>query len=301
MKIILLSSILLFNLTSFGQSLFFNEYKVIDFKVPRSSDSYESRIIRINDQDTLIVKLDAPIGLCWNPVNENEIVGCNVWTCGKLNLVTNEFDTLYHPSNLEIMELSCNENSCYILTTSFEMERFDDYKLFKINVAANEIEELQLTRPFKILNLYSSNRYLSFIDYNYNEENDFVLASLIIYDIVNNDFVEIDQANSKNKEWFGGVDDRSIMCWNSDNELYYFKKETNKTKGTIFKYNIKTKLKTREFELPYERIQSFALKGDRIIIEHDNELLFIDKMGNEDSIYKVGYKFDYILNQFYVH
>lgn len=301
MKIILLFPILIVNLTSFGQSLFFNEYKVIDFKVPRSSKSYESRIIRINEQDTLMAKLDPPIGLYWNPINENEIVGCNTWICGKLNLIRNEFDTLFNPENLEIMELSCNDNSCYVLTTSFEMERFDDYKLFNINVATNEIEEIQLTRPFKILNLYSSNKYLSFIDYNYDEVNDFVLARLIIYDILNKDFVEIDHANSKNKEWFGGVNDHSVMCWKSDTELFYFKKETTKTKGTIFKYNIESKLKTREFELPYERVKSFTVKGNGIIIEHDDKLIFLDNKGNENTIYEVGYKFDYILSQFYVH
>ena len=71
MKLILTFTLIIFNQIVFGQSLFFNEFKVINIKVPRSSESYESRIIKISDHDTLIKKTDYPIDLEWNPINEN--------------------------------------------------------------------------------------------------------------------------------------------------------------------------------------------------------------------------------------
>ncbi len=297
MKPILIIALMIFNISVFGQSLFFNEFKVIDFKIPRSSDSYESRIVRIDSQDTLISKVDNPIGLLWNPINKNEIVGCNAWTCGKWNLITNKFDTLFSSGQSVILELTCNESSCFVLTTPFEMERFDDYNLYEIDLKTEKIVEVKLKEHFGVLDLYASNKYLSFIDYKYNEETDFVSARLIIYNLENEQFTVIDKAISTQNEWFGGVDDYSVMCWKNDYDLYYFKKESDNSKGTIFKYDINSKTRTREFEIPYERINSFALKDNGIIIVNDDNVIFMDKQSNEKIIYQVGYKYDYILNR----
>ncbi|MFC0878995.1 hypothetical protein ACE01N_20540, partial [Saccharicrinis sp. FJH2] len=285
MKPILTIALMIFNISIFGQSLFFNEFKVINFNVPRSSDSYESRIIRISN-DTLITKDTYPIGLYWNPINDNEIIGCNAWTIGKWNIQSDLYDTLYHNDKLVIVELTCNDNSCFAITTPGEQDRFYDYNILKINIENKRIEKFDFNDDYNIINLYASNRFLSFIDYDYNEETDLILTKLIIYDLIKNQFREIDRANSDNNEWFGGIEERSVMCWKNDNELYYFKKESDKSNGSIFKYDIKSKLRTREFELPLENIYSFTLKDNGIIILNDEKLIFMDKEGNEKLIYQ---------------
>jgi hypothetical protein len=55
------------------------------------------------------------------------------------------------------------------------MERFDDYNLCKIDLKTKKVEEVKLKEHYGILNLYASNKYLSFIDYKYDEETDFVV------------------------------------------------------------------------------------------------------------------------------
>ncbi|HPB57871.1 MAG TPA: hypothetical protein PLL49_05115 [Bacteroidales bacterium] len=299
MRPILTIVLMIFNITVFGQSLFFNEEKMIDFRVPRSSESYESRIVRIDSQDTLVRKVNYPIKFRWNPINKNEIVGCDVWTCGKWNLITNQYDTLFSSSESFILELSANETFCFILTTTNEMERFDNYNLYKIDLKTKKIEEIKLKEHYGIINLYASNKYLAFVDYQYDEKTDNVSTQLIIYNIENEQLTIVDKAFLDQDEWLGRIDDYSVMNWENDNELYYFKQESGKSKGTILKYDVNSKTITKEFEFPYERMHSFALKEDGIIIEKDGKLLFVDKQNNEKIIYQVGYKFDFILDQFY--
>ncbi len=284
----------------FGQSVFFFESKVIDFKVPRSSDSYERRFVRINNQDTLIRKNEYPTSLYWQPINNKEIVGCNVWTCGKLNVETNQFDTLYHNKQRNIVELTCNDSYCYLVTTTNEMERFDNFELIRISLSNSEIEKVAISEKFNILNLYASNKYLAFIDYEYFEETDNEKFDLTVYNLNSKETKVIDSAFLRSNEWFGRFDDRAVMHWENESTLYYFKKEKEKPNGNICKLDLKSMEVSKEFEIPYDRIKSFSLYNNDIIIITGGKVIRVERTGKQETIYQVGYKFDYLDQQFYV-
>jgi len=284
----------------FSQSIFFYESKVIDFNVPRSSDSYERRFVRISNKDTVIRKNEFPAALYWQPINDNELVGCNVWTCGKLNIVTNHFDTLYHNKQKNIVELSCNDNYCYLVITNNEMERFDNSELIRISLSSSEIEKVDISGKYNILNLYASNNNLAFVDYEYFEENDNEKFIFTIYNLETKESTKVDSALLRNNEWFGRFDDGATVYWENESTLYYFKKEKDNSNGYIFKLDLKNMKVTREFELPFDGLKSFALYENGFVIINGGKIIKVDRSGNQRIVYRVGYKYDYIDQEFYI-
>lgn len=300
MRAVITLIIILNSFCLLGQSVFFFESKVIDFKVPRNSESYESRFIRITQNDTVIRKNEFSISLHWQPVNEKEIIGCNGWTCGKLNIITGEFDTLYHNRNQWIVEFTFNDNYCYLVSTPNEHERFEKAEILKVNLKNSKIEHIRTLEKYKIKSLYCSNNYLTFLDYEYDETENWSKSILTLYNLNTNEVIKIDSADSRDNEGFYGVDDRSVMCWKTESELYYFKKEKGNSNGSIFKFNVENFDKKKEFYLPYDRMKSFALYGNDLLILKKGKLILLDKHGNERILYQVEYKYDFIYKQFYV-
>ena len=123
--------ILILGTNIYSQSIFTYESKVIDFRVPRDSKCYEERFLKIKLQDTIRIKDKYNLGLSWNPINQDEIVGCNVNYVGKYNLYSGKLDTIYKSISSSILELSSNESDVYIVTAPFENLRFENYQLLE--------------------------------------------------------------------------------------------------------------------------------------------------------------------------
>ena len=282
---LLFFSLIFFTKGIIAQDLFIYENKVIDKAVPRTSKSYSSRFIHLSNSDVKIYEDIYRIGMKWQPISRNEVIGCNVWLIGRIDLMTNHLDTIHYDRYSNILELSANPNTVIFLETSNEMLRFEDYKLVKYDLRTRIKSQVLIKGTYAITNLSLSvdGKYLAFIDVKNS------IPSMCILDLASSKIKIIENGN------VGGLEGNFGMNWN----------------GNIFQYCIRTKegIKQRRYdptlgELTTEQIDFKAVEDfkygirtgtNNYVINGDK----IQRLENETwvTIYASEYKYDFLGNQ----
>lgn len=270
-----------------AQKIFFFENKVIEKSIPRTGDSYSSRFIRLSNSEIKTTEDKFHIGMIWQPISSDEIIGCNVWLIGKFNIVTNELDTIHYDRTSNILELTANSDAVYFLQTENEMLRFDQFELKRYEFATRNLTNLRISKSYNITNLSVSkdDRHLAFIDY----QDD--LSTLYVLNLASGKIDKIESAFQPNEE-LGDVEGNLGLNWNN-NQLQYCKISNELVEQ--FTYNPISKSKKTEtmefgsleqFKCAYRLgTTTFALNGDDV---QKNE------SGTWESVYKVEYKYDYL-------
>ena len=288
MKILL--AFLLIGLVNYnisGQEVFFFENKVIDKSIPRTGDSYLSRFIRVSNSEIKATEDKFHIGMIWQPISSDEIVSCNVWLIGKVNITTNELDTIHYDRTSNILELTANSDAVYFLETGNEMLRFDEFELKRYDFGTRSLTNLRISKSYNITNLSVSmnDRHLAFIDYKDN------LSTLYVLNIASGKIDKVESAFQPNEE-LGDVHGNFGLNWNN-NQLQYCK--ISNELAQLFTYDPISKSKKAEAvefgsldQFKYAcrlGTTTFALNGDHV---QKNET------GTWESVYKVEYKYDYL-------
>ena len=276
---------LTFNVSA--QKIYFFENKVIDKSIPRTSESYSSRFVRLSKSAIKTTEDKFHIGMIWQPISSDEIVGCNVWLIGKFNIVTHEFDTIHYDKTSNILELTANSDAVYFLETENELLRFDEFELKRYEFGTKNLTKLRISKSYNITNLSVSmdDQHLAFIDYQDN------LSTLYILNIASGNINKVETAFQPNEE-LGDVEGSFGLNWNN-NQLQYCK--ISNELAALFTYNPISKSKKtetvefgslEEFKYAYRLgTTTFALNGNDV---QKNET------GTWESVYKVAYKYDYL-------
>ena len=252
-----------------------------------TSDSYSARFVRLSNSEVKFFKDKFHIGMIWQPISSNEIIGCNVWLIGKLNLTTNELDTIYYNKISNILELTANSDAVYFIEAENEILRFDEFELKRYEVRTQKFTNIGISKFYNITNLSVSkdDKYLAFIDYQNN------LSTLYVLNIASGKIDKIETANQLNDE-LGDVEGNFGLNWNN-NQLQYCK--VSNGLAELFRYDLISKSKKKE-PVEFRNLDEFKFAnrfGTTTFVLNGDEVQK-NVTGEWESIYKVEYKFDYL-------
>jgi hypothetical protein len=124
-----------------------------------------------------------------------------------------------------------------------------------------------------------------------------------IMDIENRELIKIDSTTVREPGVFGGSFESSSY-WQDENNLLYYKWDGSSAHGTIYKYNIKEKLRTKYFVIPFESVGGFAYHDGTLYFQENGVKDDVDKIfmyrGKKEYIYSCANKYDYIYSRIFI-